>query len=101
MGFGALMDLRNPDLSVADVYGVAGGSRGASTYAPVPDWSAANGSAETNSEVEQCFDALHYSGKRQGHEVMPVSGSSPAKQQSPPSGPPPAPYTTSAPIGEK
>jgi hypothetical protein len=45
------MGLRNLDLSVADVYGVAGWSRGASTYTPVPDWSAANGSAETDCEV--------------------------------------------------
>ena len=47
--------------------------------------------------VGQCFDALHYSGKRQGHEVTPVQGaqSSPAK---PP--PPAAPPASTAPIGE-
>ena len=41
----------------------------------------------------QCFDALHYSGKRQGHEVTPVQPSA----QSSPAKPPPS---SSAPIGE-
>ncbi|KAJ1464540.1 hypothetical protein T484DRAFT_1868850, partial [Baffinella frigidus] len=26
----------------------------------------------------ECFEALHYSGKRQGHEVVPIGGDAPA-----------------------
>jgi len=42
---------------------------------------------------QECFDALHYSGKRQGHEVTPVQASA---QNSPAKLPPPS---SSAPIG--
>jgi hypothetical protein len=55
--------------------------------------SAARTSASLILCAPQCFEALHYSGKRQGHEVTPVQQSvqsSPVKPQ------PPA----SAPIGE-
>ena len=41
--------------------------------------------------ARQCFDALHYSGKRQGHEVVPLARSA----HSSPAKPPP----TGAPIG--